>query len=85
MQSIDPSYPLFPVFAFLGFFLTLIPFPWHLQAWNAGTCVFMIWASFSSLIQFVNSLIWRGNMINSAPVWCDICVCNVLTARSSAD
>nr|VWO99368.1 Pheromone receptor CPRa1p [Ganoderma boninense] len=72
MQSTDPTYPLFPLSAFLGFVLALVPFPWHLQAWNAGTCIFMVWASCASLIQFVDSLVWRGNMINSAPVWCDI-------------
>ncbi len=73
MQSMDPTYPLFPVFAFLGFILALVPLPWHFQAWNAGTCIYMVWASLASLIQFVDSIIWRGNIINSAPVWCDIC------------
>ncbi|KAI0668933.1 putative fungal pheromone GPCR, STE3-type [Trametes maxima] len=68
----DPTYPLFPIVAFLGFILALVPFPWHLQAWNAGTCIFMIWASVASLIQFVDAIIWNGNTINSAPVWCDI-------------
>ena len=68
----DPTYPLFPVFAFLGFIVALIPFPWHLQAWNAGTCVYMIWAGLASLIQFVNSIIWKGNTEDVAPVWCDI-------------
>ncbi|KAI0682988.1 pheromone A receptor-domain-containing protein [Cerioporus squamosus] len=68
----DPTYPLFPVFAFLGFILALVPLPWHFQAWNAGTCIYMVWASLASLIQFVDSIIWRGNIINSAPIWCDI-------------
>ncbi|KAI0830080.1 putative fungal pheromone GPCR, STE3-type [Trametes gibbosa] len=68
----DPTYPFFPVVAFLGFILALVPFPWHLQAWNAGTCIFMVWASLASLIQFVDSIVWNGNAINSAPVWCDI-------------
>ncbi|KAI0053490.1 STE3-like pheromone receptor [Auriscalpium vulgare] len=70
-MSSDP-YPLFPVFAFLGFFLTLIPLPWHFQAWNSGTCFFMFWASMASLIEFVNSIVWHGNLNNPAPVWCDI-------------
>lgn len=69
----DPTYPLFSVFAFLGFIVALIPLPWHFQAWNAGTCIFMLWASISSLIQFVNSLVWRGNVADVAPIWCDIC------------
>ncbi|KAG1751804.1 putative fungal pheromone GPCR, STE3-type [Suillus lakei] len=70
--SVNPTYPLLPVVSFLGFFLVLIPFPWHLQAWNAGTCVYMLWGAISCLIQFVNSIIWRSNALNVAPVWCDI-------------
>ncbi|KAI0698257.1 pheromone A receptor-domain-containing protein [Cytidiella melzeri] len=67
----DPTYPLFSVFAILGFVLGLVPLPWHLQAMNAGTCIYMLWASIASLIQFVNSLVWNGNINNVAPVWCD--------------
>ncbi|OAX30669.1 fungal pheromone STE3G-protein-coupled receptor, partial [Rhizopogon vinicolor AM-OR11-026] len=70
--SVNPTYPLLTVFSFLGFFLVLIPLPWHLQAWNAATCVYMLWTGISCLIQFVNSIIWRNNALNVAPVWCDI-------------
>ncbi|KAJ4468525.1 pheromone receptor [Lentinula aciculospora] len=72
MANLD--YPLFPIFAFFGFVLPLIPLPWHFQAWNSGTCYFMLWASVACLNQFVNSIIWKGNVINSAPVWCDISI-----------
>ncbi|KAL6308805.1 putative fungal pheromone GPCR, STE3-type [Sparassis latifolia] len=65
-------YPLFSVFAFIGFVVGLIPFSWHIQAWNAGTCVYMIWSSFACLIEFVDSIVWYGNTKNYAPVWCDI-------------
>jgi pheromone a factor receptor len=70
----DVTYPLFPVFAFLGFVLSLIPLPWHLQAWNSGTCYFMIWTSLACLNQFVNSIVWAGNALNPAPWWCEICM-----------
>ncbi|TDL26938.1 fungal pheromone STE3G-protein-coupled receptor [Rickenella mellea] len=72
MTAADPTYPLFSVFAFLGFVLALIPLRWHLQAWNAGTCLYMIWSSIFCLNQFINSIVWRDNAINWAPVWCDI-------------
>ncbi|KII83813.1 hypothetical protein PLICRDRAFT_119070 [Plicaturopsis crispa FD-325 SS-3] len=72
MFSTDPTYPLYPIFAFLGFILSLVPLPWHLQAWNAGTCAYMIWASVACLIGFVNALVWKDNVNNVAPVWCDI-------------
>ena len=69
----DPTYPLFPVFSFIGFVLCLIPLPWHLHAWNSGTCAFMIWTALSCLVGFVNSVVWSGNVNNPAPIWCDIC------------
>ncbi|KAL0570227.1 a-factor receptor [Marasmius crinis-equi] len=68
----DPLFPFFPILAFITFILVLIPLPWHLQQWNAGTCLFMFWSAIVCLIEFVNSLIWHGNVRNVAPVWCDI-------------
>ena len=43
-----------------------------LAAWNTGTCLYIIWTGLSCLNQFINSLVWRGNAVNWAPVWCDI-------------
>ncbi|PBK68296.1 STE3-like pheromone receptor [Armillaria solidipes] len=68
----DPRYPLFSIFAFLGFIISLIPLPWHLQAWNSGTCAFMLWTSTICLVMFINSIVWADNVDNVAPVWCDI-------------
>jgi len=69
------AYPnaVFSAFAFLGFVVCAIPLPWHWESWNTGTCLFMIWTGLACLIQFINSVIWTGNAINWAPVWCDIC------------
>ncbi|KAJ7577358.1 fungal pheromone STE3G-protein-coupled receptor [Mycena floridula] len=71
-HATDPTYPLFPIFSFLGFICVLIPLPWHFQAWNAGTCAYMIWTAAYCFVEFVNSVIWAGNIDNIAPVWCDI-------------
>ncbi|KAK6987715.1 STE3-like pheromone receptor [Favolaschia claudopus] len=68
----DPSYPVYPIFAFLGFVCVLIPLPWHFQAWNSGTCLFMMWTALSCLIGFVNSVVWRESIADVAPIWCDI-------------
>ncbi|KAJ8515210.1 hypothetical protein ONZ45_g7353 [Pleurotus djamor] len=70
----DPTYPLYPTFAFLGFILSLIPLPWHLQAWNSGTCYFMLWSALACLNQFVNSVVWHGNALNPAPAWCEVSI-----------
>ncbi|KAF5378503.1 hypothetical protein D9615_007171 [Tricholomella constricta] len=68
----DPSYPAFSIFSFIGFILVLIPLPWHFQAWNSGTCLFMIWTAIGCLNLFINSIVWHNNAIDWAPVWCDI-------------
>ncbi|TFY78496.1 hypothetical protein EWM64_g5516 [Hericium alpestre] len=70
----DPTYPLFPIFAFLGFVAALTPLPWHLEAWNSGTCYYMIWSGIACLNQFVNSVVWHGNALNPSPIWCDISI-----------
>ncbi|KAJ8456853.1 hypothetical protein ONZ51_g11874 [Trametes cubensis] len=72
MSSLHPTYPIFPIVAGLGTVLALIPLPWHAQAMNTGTCYFMIWTALGCLNQFVNSIVWAGNVRNVAPVWCDI-------------
>jgi len=63
---------VFAVFAFLSFILVSIPLPWHLEAWNTGTCLYIIWSATGSLILCINAIIWDGNTVNWAPVWCDI-------------
>lgn len=68
------TYPqqIFSAFAFLGFLLAIIPLPWHLEVWNTGTCLYMVWTAMGCLNLFINSVIWRGNAINWAPAWCEI-------------
>ena len=39
---------------------------------NTGICLFMAWAGINCLYQFINSVIWNGNIVNWSPVWCDI-------------
>jgi hypothetical protein len=67
-----PNY-VFSLFSFVGFLLCMIPLPWHLEAWNTGTCLYMIWAGLGCLNLFINSIIWNGNAFLKAVVWCDIC------------
>lgn len=63
---------LYSVFSFVGFVFCAVPFYWHLQAWNTGTCLYMAWVGLGCLIQCINSIVWNGNMIIKIPVYCDI-------------
>ncbi|KAJ7433665.1 pheromone A receptor-domain-containing protein [Mycena galericulata] len=66
--------PVFPVFAFLGFILSLVPLYWQFEAWNAGVIWYIFWTSLSCLTQYFNSVVWAGNTVNSAPAWCEISI-----------
>ncbi|KAI0062416.1 fungal pheromone STE3G-protein-coupled receptor [Artomyces pyxidatus] len=60
------------VSSFLGFVLSLVPFYPHLDAGNAGTCLYMFWSAVSCLHQFINLRLWDGDTDFSAPTWCAI-------------
>jgi pheromone a factor receptor len=44
----------------------------HITACNTGTCMYMIWTALGCLISFINSILWRGNVLDKAPIYCDI-------------
>jgi pheromone a factor receptor len=44
----------------------------HGLAWNTGTCMFMVWTALGCLTSCINSIVWNKNVINRAPVYCDI-------------
>ena len=67
---------VFTVFALFAFTSASVPLTWHLteaSSWNAGTCLFIFWSGLSSLVWFVNSIVWDGNVVNWTPAWCDVC------------
>jgi len=67
-----PPNALFSTFSFIGFLFCAIPFYWHLEAHNVGTCLLMAWAGLACLNSFINSVVWNNTIANVAPVWCDI-------------
>jgi len=66
------STQLYSAFSFIGFVLCAIPFYWHLQAWNTGTCLYMAWVGIGCLVQCINAIIWNNNMIIKYTVYCNI-------------
>ncbi|KAI0055651.1 STE3-domain-containing protein [Artomyces pyxidatus] len=71
-MSHEPPNDVFSAFSITGFILVLIPFYWHAEGGNTGTCLFMFWSALGCFNSFVNSRVWNGNVLNVAPVWCDI-------------
>lgn len=68
----EPQYTAYTVISGISLILILLPLPWHFGARNYGTLLYIAWTFVGNLIFFVNSIIWRGNMGNPAPIWCDI-------------
>ena len=62
----------FIVACFVAIVMLLLPAAWHVRARNASTLLYIFWSLIGNTIYFINSLIWRGNIQNHAPVWCDI-------------
>jgi pheromone a factor receptor len=69
----DPTYPLYPILTFLSFLLILIPLPWHVEAMNSGTVIYILWSALANLNGFVNAVVWRDDALIRTPIWCDIC------------
>ncbi|CCL98521.1 uncharacterized protein FIBRA_00520 [Fibroporia radiculosa] len=72
LESFYTAQSLVNAFSLIGFVLVNIPLYWHLEAWNVGCVLFIFWSGTQCLFQFINTTIWRDNVINWAPVWCDI-------------
>jgi pheromone a factor receptor len=62
-----------PVVSFICTVLVLIPLPWHWRARNTATLSIIFWLTSINFTRGVNAIVWGGNIINKAPVWCDIC------------
>jgi pheromone a factor receptor len=79
---------VYTVFSFIGIALFVFPFYWHLQgklqftnglnirvyvtAWNTGTRMYMIQTALGGCLSFINSILWRGNVLDKAPIYFDV-------------
>jgi pheromone a factor receptor len=54
-------------------FLTLLYLPCQIHARNVGLSLFLVWTTLACFAYAANTIVWRDNVLNSAPVWCDIC------------
>lgn len=50
-------------------------------AWNIGYLLASFWVGWLCFMTFINSVIWRGNITNWAPAFCDISKCLFLSTK----
>jgi pheromone a factor receptor len=65
--------PIYPILSVLSICLVLIPLPLYWKARNTGTLLYIGWTVAGNAIWTANTIIWKGNMDDPAPIWCDIC------------
>lgn len=63
---------IFSAFSFLAFVGCLVPLSGAIRNTNVGVLMYIFWTGLACLKFFIDSIIWDGNAINWAPVWCDI-------------
>lgn len=65
-------FPYMQILYALAILAVAIPSPAHFKAGNPGVIIFSCWLLSTLIILLTNSIIWRGNIRNPAPIWCDI-------------
>lgn len=50
----------------------LIPAPVHFKSGNTGVILFIIYALSAQISLLVDAIIWRGNVSDPVPYWCDL-------------
>jgi Pheromone A receptor len=50
----------------------LIPAPVHFKSGNTGVILYIIYVLCIQIPMLVNAIIWRGNIGNPVPFWCDL-------------
>jgi hypothetical protein len=72
-RIISMRYPVLPVVSAIAAILVLVPLPSQLRRRNVATLSLIIGTFLLHVAITVNTLVWAGNVRDSAPVWCDIC------------
>ncbi|KAI8459940.1 pheromone A receptor-domain-containing protein [Phakopsora pachyrhizi] len=52
--------------------LAAVPSAWFMYHGQSAPASLGIWVSISNLVHGINSTVWRVDVVNRAPVWCDI-------------
>lgn len=68
----DPTFPLVSIINFLLAIIVLLLLPYRFNDWSIAIRVYIIWLALMCTCRGINSIIWRDNTDDVAPVWCDI-------------
>lgn len=60
------------ILSFTSAILLIALFFLHAKSRNVAVLALIGWLLVCSIVQGVNSVVWVGNAVDRAPVWCDI-------------
>ena len=66
-------YPGVTALNFIFGALLLLYLPLQIRARNIGLSFFILWVSALCFAYGANTVVWRDNALNNAPIWCEIC------------
>jgi pheromone a factor receptor len=72
MVSVFPS---FTIPGFIAAALVLIPLPRQIRVGNVATIAMTFWLFQHCFAASIDTIIWNKNVLDVAPVWCDISEC----------
>ncbi|KAI7962303.1 hypothetical protein MJO28_000397 [Puccinia striiformis f. sp. tritici] len=71
----DPTYwgtTLFFTACYFSAGLAIIPTVWFIFHGQSAAASLGIWVTLAALVHAINSTVWRKDVVNRSPIWCDI-------------
>lgn len=72
VAGLSDFYPVLPIFFVISLVLLILPIWGFIRGRNTAVLFYIAWLFLGNAIYYVNMLVWRGSVIDYAPVYCDI-------------
>lgn len=70
--GLSSFFPVLPIFFIISIVLLLLPVPGFVRGRNVAVLFYITWLLLGNAVYFINMLVWRGIVIDVAPIYCDI-------------
>lgn len=70
--GVSNFYPVLPIFFVISLVLLILPVWGFVRGRNTPVLFYIAWLFLGNAIHYVDMLVWRGTVVNFAPVYCDI-------------
>lgn len=70
--GLSSFFPALPVLFLISNIFLLVPVLSFVRGRNGAVLLYVFWIFVGNSIYFINMLVWKGNVGNHAPVYCDL-------------